>query len=77
MENAQKSLLFLFIFYFLKSTKDGRQMVDVDLIPSEPLHTYCNNIFALQIYIHSQLCIDFKHTYICSPSKHQIHDYFL
>jgi len=35
------------------SPKDGRQMVDVDLIPSKPLHTYCNNKFALQIYTHS------------------------
>jgi hypothetical protein len=36
-----------------KSPKDGHQMVDVDLIPLKPLHTYYNNIFALQIYIHS------------------------
>jgi hypothetical protein len=51
-------------------------MVDVDLIPLKPLHTYYNNIFALQIYIHSWFYTDSKHTYICSPSKDLIHDYF-
>jgi hypothetical protein len=59
-----------------KSAKNGHQMVDVDLIPLEPLHIYCNNIFVLQIYIHSQFCTNYKHTYIFSPSKHQFHDYF-
>jgi hypothetical protein len=33
-----------------KSLKDYRQRVNVDLIPLEPLHTYYNNIFSLQIY---------------------------
>jgi hypothetical protein len=27
--------------------RDGHQMVDVDFIPLEPLHTYYNNSFAL------------------------------
>jgi hypothetical protein len=53
-----------------------KELVDVELIPLEPLHIYCNNNFALQTYIHSQLCIDFKHTYICSSTIRQIHDYF-
>jgi hypothetical protein len=47
-----------------KFPKDGCQVVDVDLIPPQPLHTYCNNRFALQIYIHSQFYTDFKHTSI-------------
>jgi hypothetical protein len=68
----QKTILFLSKKRKENSTKDGCQMVDVDLIPLESLHTYCNNIFALQIYTHSQFCIDFEHAYICNPSKHQI-----
>jgi hypothetical protein len=47
-------------------------MVDVDLIPLESLHIYYNNKFALQIYIHSQLYIDSKHTSIYNSSIHQI-----
>jgi hypothetical protein len=45
-------------------------MVDVDLIFPEPLHTYYNNSFTLQTYTHSQLCTDFKHTYIYSLVIH-------
>jgi hypothetical protein len=30
-----------------------RLVVDVDLIPPKPLHTYYNNKFALQIYTQS------------------------
>jgi hypothetical protein len=53
-----------------------RKMVDVDVIPPKPLHIYYNNIFALQIYIHSHLSTNSKQTSICSPSIHHIHDYF-
>ncbi len=52
-------------------------VVNVDLVPLESFCIYCNNIFALQIYIHSQLCTVSKHTSICSPSIHHIHDNFI
>jgi hypothetical protein len=58
------------------STNKYESLIHVDLIPSKPLHIYCNNIFALQIYTHSQFYTDSKHTYICNSSKHQIHDFF-
>jgi hypothetical protein len=45
-------------------------VVDVNLIMLKPFHIYYNNNFALQIYIDSQFCIDPKHMFVCSPSKH-------
>jgi hypothetical protein len=48
-----KTLLFLSNLKEKNLPKDGRQMVDVDLILPKPLHTYYNNNFALQTYNHS------------------------
>jgi len=48
MENIQNPLV-----HVKKIPKNGHQIVDVDLILLEPFHIYCNNKFALQIYIHS------------------------
>jgi hypothetical protein len=74
MENVKK--LVILSKTRKKSPNDGHQMVNVDLIPPEPFHTYCNNKFALQLYIHSQLSIDSKYISIYNPSIHHIHDYF-
>jgi hypothetical protein len=41
-----------------------RLMVDVDLIPPKPLHTYCNNRFALQIYTHNFALILNTHIFV-------------
>jgi hypothetical protein len=52
------------------SPKDGHQMVDVDGIPIDLFHTYCNNIFALQYaHIHNSY-IDYVHTCLYSSLKH-------
>jgi hypothetical protein len=49
----QKTLLFLLNLKEKNSPRDGHQMVDVDFILLEPLHTYYNNSFALETYTHS------------------------
>jgi hypothetical protein len=50
-------------------------MVDVEIIPPQPLDIFFNNNFALQTYTHSQLCINSKHTYIYSLAIEKINDY--
>jgi hypothetical protein len=78
MSNNAENVKNLFVLVRTRknSPKDVHQMLNVDLIPPEPFHTYCNNKFALQLYIHSQLYIDSKYISICSPLTHHIHDYF-
>ncbi len=76
MENVQKTLLFM-----SKKRKklpnrwlpNGRCGFNFSRTSTFTITKY----FALQIYTHSQLCTDFKHTSICNSSIHQIHDYFL
>ncbi len=73
MENVENLLVIVKEFFkiLIRWSPNGR----CGLNSSKPLHTYCISIFALQIYIHSQFRIDFKHASICNPSIHHIHDY--
>ncbi len=59
MENAKNPLVPV-KSKIKKLPKDGRQMVDVDLIPPKPFHTYYNYNFALQTYTHSHSALIFN-----------------